>query len=358
MTGPRIICTLLAALVFESGCSSDSKPEEWFGQHLTYVSAPMHHTCGGTRPLLDNFVPFFAAELGLSLPTNLQYTWDRGQVDEQCGPLDNGCASGQNAFSLTPFLPHEVVHAVASTHGLNKWPFFSEGLAVAFDPWNGDSYGPRYVLVPNEEDPLPDPRESVTLTAQELHYFTAGSFVAFLLSRYGPEPLVAMLRQLGDDRDLDDLRAAFRASYSVEFDDEADLFMTGTSCPSDPFPVLVYDCTMPEVAWESPTRWHYQRVLDCEDDDVAGGYNPQESFPSVHSVTLDVAGGVYDLRVESAEKVVVQIGPCFGCPWDGRERGAASGEPGTIDLAAGPHYLRVIGQSDESPEIEVELSLP
>ncbi len=353
MNPTRLLCAALLALV---ACQPESNLGRWTGENLEYLSSPSLQVCGGTHRQLDDFVSFVASEVGIPIPSGITYTWLDDIADANCPEGVDGCARGTQAFSKGPVFPHEVVHTVAGPNHMNAWPFFSEGLAVAYDPWGGDFFGSRYVLVPNEGDPLPDPRLSLTLPADELFYPTAGSFVAFLLSRHGPAPFVAMTQRLPIARDLDVLRQIFSDTYPTELDDEADLFMVGADCSKDAFPTLVYDCTTPEVAWETTQSWAYQRTVDCSDDDVAGGYKPTQSFRSVHSVTLDVpTSGMYTFQVTSDSDITVQLGPCFGCPWEKRAAWTGEGESRSVQLDAGPYYLRIIGWSDVPANIEVNL---
>ena len=352
-TSTRLLYSSLIAL---GACQPESALERWTGENFAYLSSPSLEVCGGTHQQLDGFIGFVASELGVPVPPGITYTWYDDIGDANCPDGTGGCAHGNTAFSETPFFPHEVAHVVAGLNRMNAWPFFSEGLAVAYDPWGGEGFGSRYVLVAPPGDPLPDPRLSLTLPRAELFYPTAGSFVAFLLSRYGPEPYVAMTQRLPEERDLEVLRQIFREAYSAELDDEADLFMEGVDCPANPFPTLLYDCTMPEVAWETSGAWRYRRSLDCTDDDVTGGYKPFKPSRSVHSVTLDVpAAGMYTFQVKSDAEITVQLGACFGCPWEARGGGMGEGQSSSLQLDAGPYFLRVVGWSTVPANIEVEL---
>lgn len=352
LTPPWLLSASLLAL---GACPSESTLERWTGENLEYLSSPSLQVCGGTHRQLDEFVDFVASEVGIPIPRGITYTWLDDIADANCPEGVDGCARGNQAFSAAPLFPHEIVHAVAGPNRMSVWPFFAEGLAVAYDPWGGSSFGSRYVLVPNDGDPLPDPRLSLTLSAKDLFYPTAGSFVAFLLSRHGPGPFVAMTQRLPVERDLDALRQIFRDTYPTELDEEADLFMVGADCSKDAFPTLVYDCTMPEVAWETTQSWVYHRTIECSDDDVSGGYKPAQPFRSVHSVTLDVpTSGMYTFQVTSESDVVVQVGPCFGCPWERRDVWTGEGKSNSVQLDAGPYYLRIVGWADVPADVKVE----
>lgn len=354
-TSTRLFCVSLLTLC---GCQPDSDLERWRGEHIDYLSSPSLEVCGESHHQMDDFVRFVASEVGITIPPGITYTWLDDLADAHCPEGSGGCARGTQAFSSTPMFPHELVHTVAGPHGINTWPFFAEGLAWAYDPWSGELFGDRYVLAPANV-PLPDPRLSMTLPAAELYYPTAGSFVSFLLSRHGPAAYVAMTQRLPVERDLDVLRQIFRETYPTELDAEAELFLAGADCPADPYPTLVYDCVTPEVAWETPRKWHYHRDIDCADPDVTGGYTPSQAFRSVHSVTLDVpTTGTYTLQVRSPADITVQLGACFGCPWERRGTFTGEGEAFPLQLDAGPYFLRIVGWSDVPAYVEVDLFQP
>lgn len=101
--------------------------------------------------------------------------------------------------SVRAFHPHELVHAVAGR--LGRPPvLFAEGLAVALTSrgrWNGralddiarESVGRRRLL----DRPL----EDFALDTPADDYAVAGSFVAFLLNRFGIGPMRSFLRGCG-----------------------------------------------------------------------------------------------------------------------------------------------------------------
>lgn len=351
----------LAGLAFLAGCPADGDLLDELtahkGTYVTYYQSPSLQTCAGTYDYVDNFVPFVAGELGLDAPRELKYLWlDEDDFSRSGCPLNVGdCTLAERAISQAPGLLHELVHAVTGHHSMNRWPFFTEGLAVAYDPWFGDGLGPRYV-VPAPGNVLIDPRPMMELPASDILYGTAGSFVSFLLSRHGPALLVKLLQRLDEPRSLDHLRQVFSDVYGSDLDAEVELFLGGTDCPDDPFPTLVYDCTMPEVAWESATRWRYSELMDCAGDAILGGIGPDQTWPSIRAITLDVpATGSYQMSVSSDGAVSVQIGACFGCPWEPRYFQLDPGDRMTVDLDAGPYYVRMRAMSDESPRIDLEL---
>lgn len=332
----------------------------WQGDFVTYHASHGLETCEGTRDYVDGFVNFVADELQIDPAVGVRYLWldDEDFSRTNCEQTADGCSIKTNAVGRKPGLLHEVVHAVTHGNSMNRWPFFTEGIAVAYDPWTGDGMGIRYVIAPNPDEPLLDPRPLMTSGSPDpVHYGLAGSFVAFLLSRHGPQPFVAMTQRLGSVRTMNRLRKVFRQEYGHELDAEVELFMSGAPCDEQAFPVLVYDCTMPNVAWSNPTYWAYGDSLDCTQGPLVGGIGPDRAWPSIRSVTLDVpAAGRYQLAVGSDE-VDVQLGACFGCPWEPRHYTAEVGKSTVLDLDPGRYYVRMRANSDEAPIVVVGLSL-
>lgn len=326
----------------------------WHGEYMTYHANPSAEVCAGNPSYVDGFVPFVASELGLSAPRGTHYLWvDADQNDNLPYPCDiaPGCALGEFAISSKPHLLHEVVHVVAGHNDMNNWTFITEGIA-----WAYDAPDPRYVisLIPGE--PLPDPRPMMLLRdPQDVHYGIAGSFVTLLLARHGPEMFVQFAQQLAEPRTMENLEATFQRVYGSDLAAEVDLFMHGSPCTEDMFQVIPYDCAMPDVAWIHDRAWSYTNVMDCRHGDVVGGVDG-EVWRSSRSVTMDVPkSGAHQLSLESDGDVRVQIGACFGCPWEPRYHVLKPGDTFTVDLDAGPYYVRMLGQSDASPTLTLSV---
>lgn len=337
------------------GCGAEL--DVWTGTHLDYLSSPSLSVCQGTHQHVDDFVPFVAGELGLDVPSGLEYQW----LDEDdfegapCRESISGCARQDTAYARGPSLLHEVAHTVTWTAGMNNHVFFTEGLAVAYDPWLGDGVGPRYTLAVGPGEPLPDPRLELTAGTDDLDYALAGSFVTFLLTRHGPEKFITLSQRLTKDSSAATIQTSFQAIYGLDFDSEAELFQFSAPCVDTPFAVRVYDCVAPEVAWEND-MWSFAPGMDCGDDGVVGGLGAGSAAPRIRSVTLNVpTTGQYALSVEGNEGVVVQAGPCFGCPWIPGEVGVSAGGEVMAEFAAGPHYLRVRAQAEDAGDVRAVL---
>ncbi len=350
---PAALALLLAACPEQNIIDSllDEMPAQR-GEYLSYHANPSATLCAGTLTHVDGFVPFVASELGLSSPSDLHYLWlDQEQKSRLTYPCDKtpGCTFGTVATSGEPAHVHEVVHIVTGYHKMNNWPFFTEGTA-----WAYDAPGARYVtpIIPGE--PLADPRPMMLLADPlELHYGVAGSFVTLLLARHGPEKFVRFSQQLTEPRTMANLEATFQRVYGSELAAEVDLYMHGSPCTEDMFQVIPYDCAMPEVAWSNPPQWTYDNTMDCGHDDVIGGIDAQV-WPSVRSVTMDVPiSDAYQLSLVSDGEVTVQIGACFGCPWQPRYHVLKPGDTTLVELDAGAHYVRMVARSDSSPAVTI-----
>lgn len=350
----------MSLLLVTSACESEPKKLDlvrWEGNFVDYESSLSLRACRGTHAYVDGFVPFVAAELGVAVPGRQRYRWltEDDFVETPCDVSTYGCADVGQAFSLEPWYLHELVHSVALGSGQKNQPFFAEGLAVALDPWDGDGLGSRYVgsTVPGM---LPDPRPYMTLPSKDVHYYLAGSFVMFLLARHGPDKFMAMVRKLGLSRDMKVIDDVFQDLYQTGLDAEAELFMTGAPCTEQTYPVGLYDCTMPEIAWDD-ARWSFSGVMDCESEDVAGGVGPDFVWHSLRSVTLEVpAAGSYLVEAQSDGEVAIRMGPCFTCPWDPRDFLITTGESRSVELEAGTYFVRVRAQSDEAPKLDVVIT--
>jgi len=349
----RALAVALAAPI--AGCGAEL--DVWTGTHLNYLSSRSLGACQGTHRYVDDFVPFLAGELGLEKPAGLEYQWldEADFAGTPCRESISGCTRKDTAYARSPSLLHEIVHTVTWAAGMNNHLFFTEGLAVAYDPWLGEGVGPRYTIAVGPGEPLPDPRLTLDAGTDELDYTLAGSFVTFLLTRHGPEKFVSFSQRLRGDSSLTSIQASFRAIYGLDFDTEVELFRFGTSCDDTLFSVRVYDCMAPEVAWEND-MWSFAAGMDCGADAVVGGLGAGSATPRIGSVTLNVpATGQYALSAEGDDGVVVQVGPCFGCPWIPGEVAVPAGREVTAKLAAGPHYVRIRAQAEDSDDVRAVL---
>jgi hypothetical protein len=115
--------------------------------------------------------------------------------------------------SSRDFHPHELVHAVTGREG-HPPVFFAEGLAVALTSrgvWNGrdiDAVAASEMAKRKTLEPF-----LTTFMDQDpaIAYAVAGSFIAYLLDRYGIAPMLAFVRGCG--RYPEAYESAFRRAY-------------------------------------------------------------------------------------------------------------------------------------------------
>ena len=348
---------VLPFLLAATACEGEERTLWGDGDFVRYVSSTNQQPCAGTPIVANDFVPFVANELDISLPPKIEYQWlnpeDFGQSD--CPDSSGGCAFATEVYGRHSMLLHELVHSVGLANGMNDFPFFNEGLATAYDPLSGIVVEFRYAR--DFTTDLEDPRPQMTVPREELNYRTAGNFVAFLLARHGPEKLVAISQSSNEGDSLDTIRSKFRAVYQVELDDEADLYMAsaGLGCDEGHFNVRPQDCTMPEVEW-SGGRWTYEGALDCEDESVAGAYKEL----SIRAVTLRVPEtGEYVVQTLGDDRRFVRVGRCFGCPWQHNDvlffPGPDSEKVATLE--AGTYFVRMEATAkDNAPLIGVTIT--
>lgn len=359
-SGSKNTSTIIALLCCFSCVAEEPELATWQGENVLYENSLSLSACRGTHRWVDGFPKFITEQLDLADIPELNYRWLESQY-LNCHEDVEGCTTPSGvATSSAPFLLHELVHAAMIRLNQPYQPFFGEGLAVALDPLNGNNLGPTYVGRPNGEDMFTDPRPWMTSEADGLHYYVAGSFVSFLLARHGPVNFLEFTDRLGSSRDMKVIEAVFREIYARELNDEAEAFMVGPPCPETAVGPILYDCTAMEVPWEG--RLHLDGVMDCLEDDIAGGYSDEQTWSSIRSVTFMVPGTAewtadFSLRVEGDTPLRVQIGPCFGCPWRRREYAASGSETIDMALAGGLHYARILGSSDEVTDYVVDLDI-
>lgn len=339
-------------MLFMTFCASEPR------EYVQYDASPSLTVCGGTRQHLEEFVPFLAEELGLSVAGDtFKYAWldEEEYVRSGCPEATAGCQKEGLVMSRRPALIHELIHAVTDANEMNRLPFFTEGIAVAYDPFNGAAAGPRFRFHPPEGEETRDPRDLMVGALDAGAYDTAGGFVTFLLLRHGPEKFVAMTRLLAAESDLDEVRAGFARAYGVDLDDEASLFMSNGPCDDIEFDVRTYDCAMVEVPWQGP-EWSWSASMDCDDERVVGGIDPGMSSNFVQSAVLEVpTTGRYAVTTVGSGDTQVTIGRCFGCPWAPRDHVVAGGGSLAAELSAGRHFVRLTSSSAVTPAVQVTL---
>lgn len=348
---------LLSVGIFIS-CSPDPGGT---GEVVDYHVGDGLEACADTPRFIDDFARGLADQLGLELTGKVDYYWMGGAefAKAPCTSGAAGCQIGDRIYARNPDLLHEVVHAVTEQGGMNSLPFFTEGVAVAYDPWPGGAAGPRFMFKPSPGEMEADPRKSMISPAGEIAYQQAGSFVSCLLLRHGHEKFVALTRELTADVDYLEISRTFEDVYDVELDSEVEVFIANDYCDEEHADLLIYDCLAPEVDWEG-AGWSWQTAMECAADGVAGGVgDPEMVSITQRSVALEVpASGQYELAVRSSGvgAVTTTIGRCFGCPWYPRDILTKGSDTSTVDLAAGRYFVRVTAVSPEMPQVEISLT--
>jgi hypothetical protein len=341
-------------LLFLAACLGGCLPEldTVQGERLVYEHSTSAHPCAGTVAYLDRVVAFLEDQIGIVAPEQIRYSW---LIDRSAYPPPAFVPNlidwviGSHAISNSPAQVHEVVHLVAGQHSA---PFFSEGLAVTYDLLQPNGIGPRYWDMIDF-----DPRRTMAASAsRDVEYIEAGFFVTYLLTRHGPEKFRAFYTRIPPPYTMSQIRAAFRSAYGAELDDDVETFMTEPpACEAGNFTVQLDDCSAPLHGWKGD-KWSVTGTLDCESIDVVGGVGPSGGWSSFRQFTLDVpTAGEYVLETTGDENVWIRLGPCFGCVWDDRNIWFEQGESRVVELVAGKHYLRISGDSDETPTISVVL---
>lgn len=336
-------------------CSAEL--QETPGEFVNYLHEDSLQPCAGTANYIDNFAIWTATSLGIELTREIEYFWLSSEEYSKtdCPDGSVGCQISGHIYSRNPDLLHEVVHAITAQAGMNTLPFFTEGIAVAFDPWPGGSAGPRYKFTPPLGQPQGDPRIYMTMPAAEVYYDLAGAFVSFLILRHGAEKLVSFMRRPKGSVDYATISSLFYEHYGVSLDDEAEAFIANTPCDESWTSSLPYDCTSTVVPWDD-LAWSWGTTLSCTEPDIVGGIGPELSLSHL-SVTLDIPnGGLYEVRTSSSEKDTrITLGKCFGCPWYPSDLVLEGNEVQLVELSAGTHFLRATANSRTSPHVTVSL---
>jgi len=302
------------------------------GERIDVHHMPEFQLCGGTVEAYDRGVEFIAEQLGLdpdSLP-HLTYVWLDGTTFDD--PERAGRAWRDKAEAIAPFLMHEVVHMISHQEKVNANTFLTEGLATAFEEslWEFEPIDPR---------PYFGARYG---TSPPIDYEVAGRFVAYLLSRYGPERLWELNRDLRYLSTEGRFYRRFEAVYGEELDAVVEEYLKG-ECPEDALPIpLPVSCSAEELPRASDGSWTYARTLDCAEDGVIGGIGSDYADPLMHMVTFVIdEPGFYDVRRIGDIGFGVYVYRCGGCPWLNSVKWLRSG-----DFEAGRYSVLIASWSE------------
>jgi hypothetical protein len=201
--------------------------------HYVYLHAPGD----AVHPVMqEQYHEWVVAQLGVD-PEPLEYRKyrDRAHMRAVTGRNTNGFAEpGTIRFhTIWPFDNHESVHSLVTMHLGHPPALFNEGIAVAHQAlfignefvlrWNGrhpDEIAAerlRAGQIPALDQVLESPR--FFDFDENLMYPLSGSFVRFLITRYGRTPLASYFANSNFNHSATQTRTAFRAAYGISVDD-------------------------------------------------------------------------------------------------------------------------------------------
>jgi hypothetical protein len=332
---PRWHAPLLSAAVALAACGDESELVVAEGDLIDIQHEAEFQLCSGTLAAYERGIESTAEQLGLDVEEieHMSISWlTRSNFADRASFYRSnfdGQASGAEALSVRSYYFHEVVHMIAHNESSGAAPLLSEGLATAFE---------EKAFLTDLRDPRPffGARHRTT---PAVDYDAAGSFVSYLLGRYGPERFWELYADLGYLSTAGRLRRRFAAIYGRELDDEVEEYLRG-ECPEDALPIpLPPSCAADEIPWGSDGTWTYVRALDCSEDDVAGGIGGESPGVQVeHVVTFVVdEAGYYDVRRVGDHDFYALLYRCGGCPWLNSPTNALSQH-----FEAGRYSLRIV----------------
>ena len=186
----------------------------------------------------EAFHAWATQRLGVVLPVKIDYRKYASRTDmgSRTGHYNTNAYAEPDLFTIHTILPwdhHETVHIYTERIG-HPSEFFNEGIAVAFetDPLAGD-FVPRFngeALVDsargylqNGQLVLPLSRIVATqdfrsISDDVLSYREAGAFVAFLITRFGVDPLLQFFRIGSRDDSVEVIRQRFASAFGTTLD--------------------------------------------------------------------------------------------------------------------------------------------
>lgn len=243
--GPRVV-PLVISLLAPAACGSSNSPLAPSRPSLPLASASAHYEYhyapgdGVDAGWQERYHEWATARLGVQPSRTIAYYkyQSRQDMGDHTGKYDTNGYADVARFEvhvLEPTDNHEVVHLLMSTIGESS-ALFSEGVAVAFqtDPANGvfesrfngeevHDAARRYLnsgalVVPL--DRIIETEGFRGIADSVLSYREAGSFVRFLIDRYGLDRFLAFYRSGVRPTDRKDvIKTRFRATIGVGFDE-------------------------------------------------------------------------------------------------------------------------------------------
>jgi hypothetical protein len=186
----------------------------------------------------ESYHAWAVAKLGVHVPRKIDYYkyQSRQDMGEHTGHYDTNGYADTERFEIHTLYPtdnHEVVHIYTSLVGRPS-DFFNEGIAVAFQANPATSH---FEAVFNgvevhqacrqylQAGTLVVPLARILLTTDfraiadaTLSYREAGSFMRFVLDRYGVQPTLEFFRISNRTDDVATIRARFQAALGVSIE--------------------------------------------------------------------------------------------------------------------------------------------
>lgn len=238
-----VIAAVVASLIACRGGYSTPKPtltSEQIAQMLPLTSESEHFTYHYSDVLpvdptsQEAFYSWMAPQLGVSPTQKIQYYRfaNAGEIQAATGHPTDGYADTANfaVYTVNAWENHEVVHLLTFLIGPST-DFFGEGFAVAntVDPANHDLTPKRHGT------PVHDLARGYLTTGQlphvpaivvsddfqhsgspgEINYDAAGSFVEYLIEKYGMEKSLNLFRSMNRDMRFSAIDTRFQQIYAV-----------------------------------------------------------------------------------------------------------------------------------------------
>lgn len=246
MNAPRLRDRLgiLALAVAAARCGGSASPTTPTQPPLPLASESAsfrYHYVAGDRVDADweeTFHAWATARLGVSLPQKIEYYkyQSRQAMGERTGNYNSNAFAEPSRFEIHTLYQtdyHEVVHIYTSLVGRPS-DFFNEGIAVAFqtNPAAGDfesvyngqqvhSACSQYLRIGALIVPLDRVVTTTDFRAvsdQELSYREAGSFVRFVIDRYGIERVLQFFRISSRTDSLAAIHERFETAFGVSLE--------------------------------------------------------------------------------------------------------------------------------------------
>jgi len=200
--------------------------------HFVFHYAP---TDSVDAPRQEAFYDWFTPLFGITAAPRIQYYKHptRSHLLALTGQNTNGFAdtSTSTIHTIWPFEPHEAIHIYTATIG-RPTDFFNEGIAVGlstdpmagrFVPWWNAQPVDAVVRGLRSTGRVPALAAIAATTPfraldDQISYPTAGSFLAFVVDRYGIESTKAFFRSGARDDEIDRIRTTFQTAFGVGFE--------------------------------------------------------------------------------------------------------------------------------------------